>query len=79
MTLSSATTSVLINGSPSKEFNFQRGLRQEDPISPFLFLIVAEGMSTMMCRAELLQCYEGVEVGEEKMKATHLQFVDDTF
>jgi len=39
--LSSSKLSVLINGSPSKEFLVRRGLRQGDPISPFLFDIVA--------------------------------------
>lgn len=35
---------MLVNGSPYREFNFSRVLRQKDPISPFLFLIVMEAL-----------------------------------
>nr|GEW60206.1 RNA-directed DNA polymerase, eukaryota, reverse transcriptase zinc-binding domain protein [Tanacetum cinerariifolium] len=40
--LFSVTSSILINGSPICEFNINRGLRQEDPLSPFLFIIAME-------------------------------------
>lgn len=41
----SGSISVLVNGSPSTNFSMGRGLRQGDPIAPFLFLKVAEGLT----------------------------------
>nr|GEV50619.1 cysteine-rich receptor-like protein kinase [Tanacetum cinerariifolium] len=43
--LNTSYTSVLVNGSPTQEFKVRKGTRQKDPISPFLFLIVAEALS----------------------------------
>ncbi|XP_058746501.1 secreted RxLR effector protein 78-like [Vicia villosa] len=47
----SSKMSVLVNGSPSKEFMVERGLRQGDPLSPFLFVLVAEGLKILVDKA----------------------------
>jgi hypothetical protein len=44
--------SVLVNDSPTEEINIQRGLKQWDPLAPFLFLLVVEGLSGAIRRAE---------------------------
>nr|GEV07363.1 RNA-directed DNA polymerase, eukaryota [Tanacetum cinerariifolium] len=49
--LSSALISVLINGSPSKEFKMEMGLRQEDPLFPLLFLLVGEALQVAILKA----------------------------
>ncbi|GJZ23263.1 hypothetical protein Tco_0560722 [Tanacetum coccineum] len=49
--LSSASISCMINGSPSNEFKMERGLRQGDPLSLFLFLIVAEALQVCILDA----------------------------
>nr|KYP41998.1 hypothetical protein KK1_036614 [Cajanus cajan] len=39
---------MLINESPSEEFKMSKGIRQGDPLSPFLFTIVVEGLTGLM-------------------------------
>ncbi|GKV17381.1 hypothetical protein SLEP1_g27896 [Rubroshorea leprosula] len=76
--LKTAEVSVLLNGSATRQFRMQRGLRQGDPLSPFLFLIVAEGLNGIIKSAISHGLFEGITVGQSGLKVTHLQFADDT-
>ena len=50
--ISTVQFSILFNGSPTDFFRSSRGLRQRDPLSPMLFLVMMEVFSKMMKRAE---------------------------
>lgn len=50
--VSTVSYSILINGKSGDHFLPSRGLRQGDPLSLYLFLVCAEGMSTLIQSAE---------------------------
>ena len=54
------------------------GLRQGDPLSPYLFLLVAEGLSSMLRGAETRGELEGVKVCQGAPVISHLFFTDDS-
>ncbi|MCI47866.1 RNA-directed DNA polymerase (Reverse transcriptase), partial [Trifolium medium] len=69
-----ATASVLVNGSPTEEFPMDRGLRQGDPLSPFLFLLDAEGLNVMMRAMVRFNLFTGYSIGSEnRTVVSHLQ------
>ncbi|PNX58635.1 ribonuclease H, partial [Trifolium pratense] len=72
-----SSMSILVNGSPTEDFKVGRGLRQGDPLSPFLFLIVAEGLSGMMNKAAAIGKFKGFKVNAN-LDFHLLQFADDT-
>jgi len=74
-----AKASVLVNGCPTDEFPLERGLRQGDPLSPFLFLLAAEGFNVLMNAVVGAHLFTGYGVGNgDEVWLTHLQFADDT-
>ncbi|GAU47989.1 hypothetical protein TSUD_272340 [Trifolium subterraneum] len=77
--VSSASASVLVNGCPTDEFTLERGLRQGDPLSPFLYLLAAEGLHVMMDAAVSNHLYSPYSIGNHnEVIVSHLQFADDT-
>lgn len=76
--LKSSRISVLVNGSPTQEFEMERGVRQGDPLSSFLFLMVAEGLNIVINEAVHQGYFKGIKVGDNDVNLHHLQYADDT-
>ncbi|GJR72216.1 hypothetical protein Tco_0084581 [Tanacetum coccineum] len=75
--LSSASILVLINGLPLKEFKMERGLRQRDPLSPLLFLLVAEALQVAIMEAYTKGLFKGISLAGEGANISLLQYADD--
>jgi hypothetical protein len=73
---SSALFSILINGIPSRPFSPTRGIRQGDLLSPFLFIIMAEGLSHTIKETILDQSLSGLTPNGFSPPISHNQFVD---
>ncbi|RVW53977.1 LINE-1 retrotransposable element ORF2 protein [Vitis vinifera] len=69
---------ILVNGNAKGWVKASRGLRQGDPLSPFLFTLVADVLSRMLLKADERNSLEGFKVGRNKIRVSHLQFADDT-
>jgi ribonuclease HI len=69
--------SVRVNGQFSDIFKPTRGIRQGDPISPYLFLLCAEGLSCMLKHTGPSFLAKGVRVGIHAPWVSHLLFADD--
>ncbi|GJR53061.1 RNA-directed DNA polymerase, eukaryota [Tanacetum coccineum] len=74
--LSSAMGSILVNGSPSSEFKFHKGLKQGDPLSPFLFILVMESLHISFNNILNSGLYKGIRI-DESLTLSHLFYADD--
>lgn len=70
--------SVKFNGISLEAFSTTRGLRQGDPLSPFLFLFVADGLSALLKHEVELQGITPIKVCRQAPGISHLLFADDT-
>lgn len=73
----SVNYTVGIKGEASESFSPTKGLRQGDPLSPYLFLLCAEGLSCLLKEAKIKKELKGVPIGREKFSTSHLLFTDD--
>ncbi|KAL4304011.1 hypothetical protein GQ457_10G010470 [Hibiscus cannabinus] len=76
--VSSVSSQVRVRGTISAPFLPQRGLRQGDPLSPFLFLFCTEGLSATLLMAQREGHLLGVRASKHGPPINHLLFADDS-
>ncbi|GLT56437.1 hypothetical protein SLA2020_294760 [Shorea laevis] len=77
--VTSVQYAVLLNGVSSDRVIPSRGLRQGDPLSPYLFVLCAEGFTAMIKEAERQKLLHGARICRQAPTISHLFFADDSF
>ncbi|XP_026395820.1 uncharacterized protein LOC113290426 [Papaver somniferum] len=72
--VSTTEIQVLLNGSPRQAFKPLRGIRQGDPISPYLFLLTMEVFTRALAKAEMEEKIQGIKISRKAPQVTHLLF-----
>ena len=76
-TITIASYSILINGEPKGFITPTRVIKQGDPLSPYLYLLCAEGLSALLRKAEETRSHKGVLSNRQGVCISHLLFADD--
>ena len=76
--ISSVQYRVLLNGQPKGNIIPQRGRRQGDPLSPYLFIMCTEALVTNIKKAEREKHLTGIKVARACPPISHLLFADDS-
>ncbi|BFG35644.1 hypothetical protein CerSpe_219180 [Prunus speciosa] len=77
--VTTVTYSFLVNGSSCGYLTPSRGLRQGDPLSPYLFILCAQGFSSFLTQAERDGRLQGVSICRGAPPINHLLFADDCY
>ncbi|KAI5329450.1 hypothetical protein L3X38_028847 [Prunus dulcis] len=76
--ISTVTYSVQVRGVASGMIVPSRGMHQGDPLSPYMFLICAKGLSALLSNALRIKRISGISVAQEALTISHLFFADDS-
>lgn len=69
---------VRVNGNLTKPFSPTRGIRQGDPLSPYIFVICAQGLSSLLKGCNSMGLIKGLKMASRGPTITHLFFADDS-
>ncbi|XP_027157225.1 uncharacterized protein LOC113758655 [Coffea eugenioides] len=76
--LSTVSYSFNLNGQKVGHIQPNRGIRQGDPLSPYLFIICAEGLSCLLHKAVIERELTGIKICRDSPSISHLFFADDS-
>lgn len=76
--ITSVSYSYMLNGAVQGLVNPQRGLRQGDPLSPYVFILCSEVLSGLCIKTQRENRLTGIKVGKKSPRLNHLLFADDT-
>lgn len=68
-----------VNEELTESFQPKRGLRQGDPLSPYLFIICQNVLSCMIAKAEEAGWLKGVKISRNNVPINHMLFADDNY
>jgi len=75
---SSVSYQILINGQPSRSFSLERGLRQGDPLYPYLFILYVDVLSGLLHKEAKSDKIHDIKIARRTPQISHLFFVDDS-
>ena len=75
--ITTVSYSLLINGEPTGNIHPSRGVRQRDPLSPYLFLLCTEGFHGLIKQAASMGDIRGISIYRNGPQLTHLFFAND--
>nr|GEZ06827.1 RNA-directed DNA polymerase, eukaryota, reverse transcriptase zinc-binding domain protein [Tanacetum cinerariifolium] len=67
---------VIMNGSPTEEFQFFKGLKQGDPLSSFLIILIMESLHILFQRVVDAGLFKSI-VLDSSMQLSHMFYADD--
>uniref|UniRef100_A0A2N9F7G7 Reverse transcriptase domain-containing protein n=1 Tax=Fagus sylvatica TaxID=28930 RepID=A0A2N9F7G7_FAGSY len=75
--VSSVSHTILVNGGKTDQIFPSRGVRQGDPLSPYLFIMCQDVLSRMLDREILAGRLSGVKASRTNPAITHIMYADD--
>nr|GEW44278.1 RNA-directed DNA polymerase, eukaryota [Tanacetum cinerariifolium] len=74
--LRSSKGSIIVNGSPTEEFQFGMGLKQGEPLSSFLFILIMENLHLSFQRVVDAGMFQAIKL-DASVNLSHMFYADD--
>lgn len=76
--ITSVSYQIILNGQFSSPFSAQCGIRQGDPLSPYLYILAANVFSSLIVHYENLNEWDGIKICRFSKPVSHLLYADDS-